>query len=237
MSNFSGFPARMQFTPVPNLFLSSLLPDITDIAELKVTLHVFRAIYVRKGSIRFVSYSELLTDKSLLDSIREGEKPVEETLRRALDTAVGRGTIINLIMDRNGTAEQVYFLNTEADKQAADRIKNGEMALSGLKAAAARPELDIRKPVEIFTLYEENIGMLTPMIADELKQAEKLYPIVWIEEAIKEAVSLNKRNWRYIERILENWSREGKGDGTNRGDNKTAPDKFSRQKYGHMVQH
>lgn len=236
MSKFSGFPARMQFTPVPNLFLSSLLPDITDIAELKITLNIFRAVYGRKGSFRYVSYNELLSDKSLVDSIREGEKPVEETLRIALSSAVERGTVITLTMDRDGNAEQVYFLNTEADRQAAGRIKNGEMALSGFKAAAAPPELDNRKPVEIFTLYEENIGMLTPMIAEELKQAEKLYPKAWIEEAIKESVNLNKRNWRYIERILENWSREGKS-GTNRRDNKTAPDKFSRQKYGHMVQH
>ena len=94
------------------------------------------------------------------------------------------------------------------------------------------------KPSDIFTLYEQNIGMLTPLIADELREAEKQYPETWIKDAIKEAVALNKRNWRYIARILEHWSTEGKDDGTHRGNLKknTDPDKYIRGKYGHMVQ-
>ena len=80
--------------------------------------------------------------------------------------------------------------------------------------------------------------MLTPMIADELREADKQYPETWIKDAIKEAVTLNKRNWRYIARILEHWSTEGKDDGTYRGNLKknTDPDKYIRGKYGHMVQ-
>ena len=34
----------MQFTPVPNLFFSSFLADINDLAALKVTLYLFRAL-------------------------------------------------------------------------------------------------------------------------------------------------------------------------------------------------
>ena len=30
MKKFSGFPARMEFTPVPNLFINSLMPQIGD---------------------------------------------------------------------------------------------------------------------------------------------------------------------------------------------------------------
>ena len=46
MKKFSGFPARMEFTPVPNLFINSLMPQISDIAELKVTLYLFAALYL-----------------------------------------------------------------------------------------------------------------------------------------------------------------------------------------------
>jgi DnaD/phage-associated family protein len=74
------------------------------------------------------------------------------------------------------------------------------------------------------------------MIAEELKEAEKLYPADWINDAIKEAVSLNKRNWRYIARILERWSSEGKDSGAHKQDfKKTDPDKYIKGKYGHMV--
>ena len=45
MTEFKGFPAKMTFTPVPNLVFSSLLPQITDMVELKVLLHIFEIIY------------------------------------------------------------------------------------------------------------------------------------------------------------------------------------------------
>jgi hypothetical protein len=48
------------------------------------------------------------------------------------------------------------------------------------------------------------------MIADALKDSEKDYPAHWIEAAIREAVENNKRNWRYIQRILKRWETEGK---------------------------
>jgi DnaD/phage-associated family protein len=90
--------------------------------------------------------------------------------------------------------------------------------------------------VNIFTLYEQNIGMITPMIAEELKEAEKLYPPLWIEEAFKEAVTLNKRSWKYIARILERWTSEGKDSGEYKRDiKKGGPNKYIKGKYGHLV--
>jgi DnaD/phage-associated family protein len=62
----------------------------------------------------------------------------------------------------------------------------------------------------VFKLYEENIGPLTPLIADMLKEAEVFYPAEWFEEAFTIAVKNNKRNWRYVEAILKRWKEEGK---------------------------
>ena len=56
--------------------------------------------------------------------------------------------------------------------------------------------------------------MLTPLISEELQEAEQTYPGSWIEDAIREAVGLNKRNWKYIHAILERWRSEGKDEGT-----------------------
>jgi DnaD/phage-associated family protein len=70
----------------------------------------------------------------------------------------------------------------------------------------------------VFTLYEQNIGPLTPLIADELRDIESDYPAEWIEEAVREAVENNARSLRYIIRVLENWKTQGKVDrGKNRG--------------------
>jgi len=234
MKEFTGFTARTKFTAIPNAFFSVLLPQITDIAELKVTLHIFWALYQKRGYPRFTTYKELLASRSLMDSLAAAAAP-EETLRRALETATKRGTILHLALEGDGAAEDIYFLNTESDRQAVAKIQNGELTLRGLKTKEP-PYTPAEAPPDIFTLYEQNIGMLTPIIAEELKEAMKLYPETWIRDAIKEAVNQNIRKKSYILAILERWSTEGKGDGTHRGDSKKAgPDKYIKQKYGHMV--
>jgi len=236
MEQFKGFPSKMKFTAVPDFFLSRLLPQISDINELKTTLHIFQALYHKRGYPRFATYKELAGNKSLMSSLKGDVQPPDKALRRALDMAAERGTILHLALDRDGTPEDIYFLNTEADRQVIARIQNGELKLSGLKSGEPA-YVNAEEPPDIFTLYEQNIGMLTPMIADELRDAEQLYPQDWIRDAIKEAVALNKRSWRYIAKILENWSTEGKSDGTHRRDSKkTDPDKYIKGKYGHTVQ-
>ncbi len=68
-----------------------------------------------------------------------------------------------------------------------------------------------------FRLYEQNIGPLTPMLADSIRLAIEDYPADWIEDAIGEAVAYNRRSWRYISRILENWTVQGRSDQDSQG--------------------
>jgi len=237
MKHFGGFPARMEFTPVPNAFFSSLLPEISDIAELKTTLHIFWSIYRKRGYPRFTTYRELSGNTSLMRNLSQGEKPPDEVLVDALDKAVNRGTLLHIVLDRDRAPEDVYFLNTESDRQVVSKISNGELTLSGLKAGG-KPfvEAQTEPQPNIFALYEQNIGMLTPIVADELREAEKLYPEDWIKDAIKEAAKHGKHKWSYISAILESWSVEGKDSGTHKRDSKkTDPDKYIKGKYGHMV--
>jgi len=236
MEQFKGFPAKSQFTAVPNAFFSTLLPQISDIAELKVTLHIFQTLYQKRGYPRFTSYGELLANKGLMSSLKEAEVPPEEALRNALEAAARRGAILHLALDRDGATEDIYLLNDDKSRQAMAKIQSGELSLSGLEPKEPA-FIDSEEPPDIFTLYEQNIGMLTPMIAEELRDALKLYPQNWIRDAIKEAVSNNKRKWSYISAILERWTAEGRDDGTYRGDTKkTGPDKYIKGKYGHIVQ-
>jgi len=234
MKQFNGFPARMDFTSIPNLFFSSLLPQISDIAELKTTLHVLAVLYRKRGYPRFVTYRELLGSTSLMSSLKGAAEPTDELLRGALKMAAERGTFIHMVLDRDGVPEDIYFLNTESNLQIVNKIQSGELKLSGLRAEK-QAYIETEEQPDIFTLYEQNIGMLTPMIAEELREAEKLYPESWVRDAFREAVSLNKRSIRYIIRILERWSAEGKNDGTYRRDSKADPDKYVKGKYGHMV--
>jgi len=237
MKQFSGFPSRMQFTSIPNLFFSKLLPQINDITELKTTLHIFRTLYSKRGYPRFITYHELLKDSSLMSSLGQGGEPPGEVLRNALEMAINRETIIRVILDRDAAPEDVYLLNTESNRQIKEKIQSGELNLPGLKTGErAYLDVETEPSPDIFTLYEQNVGMLTPMIAEELREAEKLYPEGWIRDAIKEAAKQGKHKWSYISAILEHWATEGKSDGTYQRDSKkTDPDKYTKQKYGHMV--
>jgi DNA replication protein len=233
MKEFKGFPssARMEFTPIPNVFFSDLLAGISDMDELKTTLHVMAVLYRKKGYPRYVIFSELLENASLMQALTGSEESLREALKKALAT----GTLLSLSVAGDSGDETIYFLNDSAGRQALAKIDSGELKLPGWKATA-RVSVQAEELPDIFTLYEQNIGMLTPMIADELRDAEKLYPLDWIHDAIKEAVLHNKRNIKYINKILENWSVEGRGDGTyTRDSQKTGPDRFVKGKYGHMV--
>ncbi len=231
MKPFPGFPQRMHFSPLPNLFFSQLLPQIDDLAELKVTLHLFWILYGKRGYPKFVTYGELLGDRLLMMGVGS-----EAALHSGLEGAVRRGTIIDLALERHGRIEELYFLNTESDLEARNRIERGEIDVGVLPAEEPFPEdLETGEQPNIFTLYEENIGMLTPMIAEELKDAERLYPTSWIEDAFREAVSQNKRNWKYIEAILKRWASEGREHGARGRYSTEDPDKYVKGKYGHIV--
>ena len=233
---FPGFPARMEVTPIPTLFFTAVMPQIEDIAELKTMLHVFWLLSRRRGYPRFVTYSELLSDPILMSGIEEGTKSRDEILRHTLQLAVQHGTVLHLRLDRDGEPEDAYFINTEAERKIIDRIQQGKLLLSGLMPKKEEVA-ETAPPSDIFRLYEQNIGVLTPIIAEELQEAEKLYPADWIESAFREAVALNKRSWKYIARILERWAIEGKYNGKPGRDTKKEDDrdKYIRGRYGHMV--
>ncbi|MDD5189958.1 MAG: DnaD domain protein [Dehalococcoidales bacterium] len=236
MKPFAGFPARSDFTPVPAVFYSLLLPEIDDIDELKITLQLFRLLYPRKGFPRYVTLTELMNDANVGTSLKSGGENGNAPLTRGLEKAVKRGAILSLQVAKGDIAETIYLLNTAADREALEKIREGEISLTGLDVKSSGRAVAMAPP-NVYTLYENNIGILTPLVAEELKDAEKNYPVQWIEDAIREAVNANKRNWRYIARILERWQTEGKKDGTYRRDlKKTDPDKYSRGEYGHLYQ-
>ena len=77
MKGFSGFPGKTKFTPIPNLFFSTVLPAIDDLAELKVTLHIFWAVYQKRGYPRFVTYRELAGNPALTGGLEAGGSPAD----------------------------------------------------------------------------------------------------------------------------------------------------------------
>jgi len=221
--SFAGFPSgKNPYIPLPEQFFTTLLPEIEDSSELKVTLHLFWLLYRKRGSPRCASSRELAADAVLRRSLRQrgDPRPPEERLREALERAVARGTLLRVPLRVQGERIAWYFFNTERSRQAIARLRGGSLSpvrlleLEGLAADGTNgwPEvtLEYERP-NIFTLYEQNIGLLLPMLAEELQEAAERYPASWIEDAFREAVQQNKRSWSYIRAILRRWETEGKG--------------------------
>jgi DnaD/phage-associated family protein len=124
---------------------------------------------------------------------------------------VARGTLLQVIVERSdGPDETWYFLNSERGRAAITRIDRGGWTPQDETGPV---RLRTRRP-SIFNLYEQNFGMIqSPLLAEELKDAERTYPPEWIEDAFRAAIVNNVRRWVYVRRILENWARQGRGKG------------------------
>lgn len=62
---------------------------------------------------------------------------------------------------------------------------------------------------EVFALYEQEIGVLTPTVAEGVKTWLEENPAEHVKEAIKEASLAGVRKPAYINAILENWRTNG----------------------------
>lgn len=208
--------------------LARLIEEVWDPIELKVTL----TVALLGGIVAPVPEASVFTDDRLQRGLRSdgSQRSAFERVAQALEIALARGTILRLLDDDGdawlllGTDENVRLARVSAQPQLS-------------RAPQWGATLTLERP-SIFTLYEQNIGLVTPIIADRLVEAVERYPESWIEEAISEAVSYNRRSWRYVQRILENWATEGR---TNETDRRTPArdlnrEKHLRGKYAHLFQ-
>jgi len=212
---FSGFHRGTLFTPVPNPLFGPLLEQIQDLAELKVTLRGLWLLHRKRGMPQVLSWRDFFEDVSLLRGLRGPGKDPKQEIRRGLQLAVARGTFLLHRPSEDTESSSVYLLITDAGRSLLTQLRQGEtleVADDGVLPQGWEEEPPGEKP-NIFVLYENNVGTLSPMLAEQLKETEEAYPGTWIHEAFQIAVAENKRNWRYIAGILRRWAAEGKDNG------------------------
>ena len=219
MKGFAGFSAtELRSTPIPNTFFSDLLPIIDDLMELKVTLYMLWLLERREGTFRGVRLADLLSDQLLMEGLESGGPDSRSALEHGLELAVARGTLLRVSLEHHGETESIYFVNSEDGRSAVRRLEGGDWSDLRERQDQESIHLRVERP-NLFVVYEQNIGPLTPLIAEELREAEQMYPTDWIAEAMRIAVEQNVRRWRYVRAILERWRSEGKTDATSgRGD-------------------
>jgi DnaD/phage-associated family protein len=199
-------------------FFRELLPLLDDLGELKLILYALWLVEQREGvfhPLRRADFAAALGGQADLD--------------KALSRAVAHGALLCAQAD-----EALYFVNTPRGRAAVEAIARGEWQA---QAAAEGPLAPAEARPNIFSLYEEHIGPLTPLVAEELAEAEETYPADWIVEAIQLAVKKNARNWRYARAILERWRVEERNERKDRSDPEKARRRFVEGEFSEFVEH
>jgi DnaD/phage-associated family protein len=233
--SFGGFSTqRDQSIPLPIELFTEVMAQVRELAELKLLLTVFRLLAAKEipqGKPRAVSWQELRQDEDLRQGLMVvgQELSPEERLNRALEQAVGRGTLLHLVVQKGGHTESWYLVNTAMNRRLLAELEEGPAEM--LKDTPFEAgEIQVKRPT-IFALYEQNIGMITPMLADQLAEADDLYPADWIEDAFRIAVANNVRRWSYIQAILDRWQREGRGERPSREPGEIDLEDYKRGEY------
>ncbi len=218
---FNGFPpGKMSFTPVPGPFFRELLPLIDDLNELKVTLYAFWRLDQMEGGFRYLRRDDFAGDEEFMAGLGEDSN---SELDAALSRAVERGAFLQVAVELEGEEARFYFLNTERGQAAVQAIQDGRWQPS---EDPERPVVLSRERPNIFRLYEDNIGPLTPMIAETLREAEDDYEAEWIEDAIRIAVKNNVHRWNYVQAILKKWKEHGRDDQKDRRGSEEDPQRY-----------
>jgi DnaD/phage-associated family protein len=230
---FKGFTAvENQLARIPTSFFNDLLPHIDDLGELKLTIYCLWKLDQKEGTIKFLQRGDLLTDKQFLQGLGNDLQEAIDMLDHAIRRAIIRGTLIEVNLEnKNGI---IYFLNTPRGRAAIEGLRLGKWQLEDFNEIDFNTVLD--RP-NVFQLYEANIGPLTPIIADILREVEKKYPSNWIEDAIRIAVENNVRRWRYVEAILHSWQEKGRDDRKNRRDTPEDYQKYTQGEFSEFIKH
>ncbi len=207
------FPADMAWIPIPAPLLGGLLADINDPDELKLVLRILWHMHQKKGAPRAVQPSELYSDRVIADAFGLKGETLEITIDSALKAAVERGILIHAETQQG---EPLFILNIQPERAALASTADLTAVTQPGPKSETWDSPDDRPGV--YVVYEQNIGPLTPLIAERLREAEAKFPEDWIGEAIKIAVENNVRNWKYVSAILERWQTEGRVDGQPRRD-------------------
>jgi DNA replication protein len=205
MIDFKGFSGKTGNIQIPPEFFNAVLPELKDLDEIRLVLILFWYLQTRDENAGYILLEDFLTEP-LVKSVFETD---EKTFEMRLRTALGKAVSDHLVLLGKKEDREFLFINSPRGAALRKGLQSGEWqpdAVSGgtLPLPENRPN--------IFTLYEQNIGLITPLMAETLTEAEKTYPPEWIEDAVKIAVERNARNWRFIDAILRSWKEKGRNE-------------------------
>ena len=185
--------------------LEKSIKNLNNINEIKIFLRIIHLIYQKQNlntETFELSFDEISNDPVTLKLLGPNSLTKDQTTKKLKE-------ICDVLIMKDFINQKIYTNKVTGITKTVFHMETFEKTND--------PVISENNPKNIFELYEDNVGMLNPMIVDELIQAENKFPFNWIVDAVKESTTRNKRNWKYIHTILETWDREGKNNGRTLG--------------------
>ena len=218
-----GFPLSDDYaaTRVPNAVLGRVLANIDDADVIKLVLRAVWLLERQRGFPRYIAVEDLQRDRVVSNVFAS-----PAALERALETVIEHGVLAKVGI--NGSP--CLMLNTESAQRATmDSPVSLPVAESTNDADGWDSPAAASMPADAFRTYEENIGLLSPMIRESILAALEDFTDDDITRAIRIAVENESRSWSFVAGVLRRWSREGipdeRTDGTTGGaDDRRVPE-------------
>lgn len=194
--------------PVASRFFDEVLPGVADLQELKLILKVIQLGSLRPD--RLVSLEDLTNPKVVRLVCGQGSpEPGEVRIGRVMDRAVRDGFLLRFSQRNAGRRDFILLKTPQSERLVAD-LASGRAGPSsaGAEEAEAHDDVTLFRS-NVYAQYEQKIGVLTPLVAEQLREAERSYPRRWLDEAISRAAAHGRRSWPYVEAILIDWEQNG----------------------------
>ena len=110
----------------------------------------------------------------------------------------------------SGYSEYSHSIGTLSTDGLPTDGKRTDIVSNELKKTDLKKE-ELEEGENIFSVYEHEIGPLTPHISEELMCLEEDHTATWVCNALKESSERGKRSLGYAKAILSRWKAEGYG--------------------------
>jgi DnaD/phage-associated family protein len=232
---FEGFASASTATAIPNLFFSRVLPELSGPDAVLAFLWLTKVTQAMKGTVRCATADDIWVEDgapAVFEALGSGRPGLDA----GLDECAAKKALAVLDMAGAGGPSRHFFVNNPESRRTIARIRAGELQVRP-SAIPSEREPAPSAPT-IFKLYEEHFGTITPFVGDRLLEVARTYPELWVEEAVREAALTQAKNWRYVERVLERWTREGRTHETpGRNSLEEQKQRFLGGRYGHIARY
>src|SRR5579872_5108462 len=188
---------RPEAVSIPAEFFARVLPGIDDLVLLKIVLHAYQLSQAAESfGVRVEDLRKAAAGS--IDSTGTNESAAQ-LVDRGIERAIAGELLVRRLLEGEAYLVPLAGRSRTAPAELPDRTAPDP--LTDGPGRARRPNA--------FALYERHVGPLTPLVAEQIREAERAYPREWVGAAIAEAGAHERRNWRYVESILAAWEKRG----------------------------